>query len=58
MSIAAGKSLGSILYGVSPWDPWSYAAALLLLPAAALLGCWRPARRAARANLLEVIRDE
>jgi ABC-type lipoprotein release transport system permease subunit len=36
----------------------SYALALLLLPAAALLGCWRPAWRAAASNPAETIREE
>jgi putative ABC transport system permease protein len=55
---AAANGLGTLLYGVSPRDPWSYGLALLLLPAAALLGCWRPAWRAASANPAEIIRAE
>ena len=39
-------------------DPLSYGLALVLLPAAALLGCWRPARRAATANPADMIREE
>jgi hypothetical protein len=46
------------VYGVSPRDPLSFAAALLLLPAAGFLGCWRPARRAAGASPSEIIREE
>lgn len=38
--------------------PLSYGLALLLLPAAALAGCWRPAWRAAAANPAEAIREE
>lgn len=55
--VAAGW-LATLLYGVSPFDPLSYGFALLLLPAAALLGCWRPAWRAACASPSEVIREE
>jgi predicted permease len=57
-SFVAARWLGTIVYGVSPRDPLSYALALLLLPAAALLGCWRPAWRAAAARPAEIIREE
>jgi putative ABC transport system permease protein len=57
-ALAAGRWLGGLLYGVSARDPLSYGLALVLLPAAALLGCWRPARRAARANAADMIREE
>jgi putative ABC transport system permease protein len=57
-AFAAARWLGALLYGVSAGDPLSYASALLLLPAAALLGCWRPAWRAAAANPAEIIREE
>jgi predicted permease len=55
---AAAHWLSSLLYGITPTDFPSYAFALLLLPAAALLGCWRPASRAASANPAETIRQE
>jgi ABC-type antimicrobial peptide transport system permease subunit len=54
----AGRWLGALLYGVSPHDPLSYGLASLLLAAAALLGCWRPAWRAASVNPVEMIREE
>jgi len=57
-AMLASHWLGSLLYGVSATDPLSYSLALLLLPAAALLGCWRPARRAAGANPAEIIRED
>ncbi len=57
-ALAAAQWLGALVYGVSPRDPLSYGAALLLLPAAAFLGCWRPARRAAAANPADMIREE
>jgi putative ABC transport system permease protein len=57
-ALAASQWLGSVLYGVSAADPWSYGLALVLLPAAALLGCWRPAHRAATANPAETVRGE
>jgi predicted permease len=57
-SFAAARWLSTLIYGVSPHDPMSYGLALLLLPAAALLGCWRPAWRAASANPADTIREE
>jgi putative ABC transport system permease protein len=57
-ALAAAHSLASLLFGVSSADPASYGLALLLLPAAALLGCWRPASRAARANPAETFRAD
>lgn len=54
----AARWLGSLLYGVSSNDPLSYGLAVLLLPAAALLGCWFPAWRAASANPAQIIRQE
>ena len=57
-SFLAARWLGTLVYGISPRDPLSYGLALLLLPAAALLGCWRPAWRAAAANPAEIIREE
>jgi hypothetical protein len=57
-ALVAARWLGTLVYGVSPRDPVSYAAALLLLPAAVLLGCWRPACRAAAANPAEIIRAD
>lgn len=57
-ALLAARSLSAVLYGVSPGDAVSYLPALLLLPAAALVGCWRPAARAASANPIEAIRCE
>lgn len=57
-AIGGSRWLSSLLYGVSPTDPLSYAFGLLLLPAAALLGCWRPAWRAAATNPVEIIHEE
>jgi predicted permease len=57
-ALVAARWLGTLLYGVRPFDPLSYGLALLILPAAALLGGWRPAGRAAAANPAELIREE
>jgi putative ABC transport system permease protein len=52
IGVAAGlvgaRALSSILYGVSPSDPLTLAAALAALTAATLGACFAPARRATR----------
>ena len=55
---AAAHWLASLLYGISPGDLPSYLVALVVLPAAALFGCRRPAQRAASANPADIIREE
>ena len=57
-TIVAARWLSALVYGISPRDPLSFGLALLLLPAVALLGCWRPAARAAAADPVTTIRAE
>ncbi|HEV8148386.1 MAG TPA: ABC transporter permease [Bryobacteraceae bacterium] len=57
-ALAVSRSLQGLIYGISSVDPLTYAAALLVIAAAAILGCWRPARLAARSNPLDTIRTE
>ena len=47
-----------LLYGVSPVDPWTFAGIAGLLTAVVTLGCWIPARRAARGNPVQALRYE
>lgn len=54
----ATRWLAALLFGVSRHDMASYAAALLLLPAAALIGCWQPAWKAAAADPARIVREE
>jgi predicted permease len=54
----AGQVIESRLYQVSPADPVSFAAAGLVLGAAALLASWAPARRAARVDPVVALRLE
>jgi predicted permease len=56
-SVVAGKALASQLYGVSPTDLLSTAAALLLLLGTALLAMWLPARRATKIQPIVALRE-
>ena len=57
-TLLLARLLGGVLYGVSPLDPATLAAAAVLLPAAALVACWLPARRAAAASPMAALRTE
>lgn len=47
-AFAAARALDALLFGISPADPLTYAAASGLLVTVAVAACWLPARRAAR----------
>ncbi len=57
-AFAASHLLRSALYGVNPLDPITYGAAALLLTAAALAASYLPARRAARVNPTQALREQ
>jgi ABC-type antimicrobial peptide transport system permease subunit len=52
------RVLASLLYGVSPTDPLTYAGTAALLGGVALLASWLPARRAASVDPTEALRAE
>jgi putative ABC transport system permease protein len=56
--LAGGRSLASFLYGVSPSDPPTYVATILILLAVALLACAIPASRATRVQPMTALRQE
>src|SRR6185437_15597939 len=57
-TLAAGRLLSAVLYGVSPRDPATYAAALCLMIVVGVLACWMPASRAMRTDPVQALREE
>jgi predicted permease len=55
-SFALARTMRSLLFAVSPFDPLTLASVALLLGAVALLACWVPARRATRLAPLTALR--
>jgi len=56
VALVATRMLGSVLFGVSPSDPLTLAAAAGLLLVVALAASWLPARRAMSVDPLEALR--
>jgi len=52
------RYLATLLYGVTPADPATFMTVMALLGVVALLACWLPARRAARVDPMEALRNE
>jgi predicted permease len=57
-SLVAARWIGSLLFGIRANDPATLAEAAALLLAAALLGAWIPARRAAKVDPMVALRYE
>lgn len=52
------RFLAGVLYGVSPYDPWTFVAAPALVLLAALIACSAPAWHAAHIEPVEALRSE
>lgn len=57
-SLVLLRSLGTLLFGVTPYDLATYGTVVLLLGVIAALACYLPARRAARIDPLTALRQE
>jgi putative ABC transport system permease protein len=57
-SLVLLRSLGTLLFGVTPYDVPTYAIVVLLLVAVAVLASYVPARHAARIEPLTALRQE
>lgn len=57
-SIAAARSLRSLVFGIDVYDPVTFALAAAPLVVVALLACYLPARRAARVDPMIALRSD
>jgi putative ABC transport system permease protein len=52
------RFMGSILFGVRPWDPAAFITVPIILCAVALIAAWVPAVRASRVDPMIALRHE
>jgi ABC-type antimicrobial peptide transport system permease subunit len=57
-SLALGRVLPDVLYGVEPADPMTFGAVIALVALVSLAACIVPARRAAAVDPAESLRSE
>jgi ABC-type antimicrobial peptide transport system permease subunit len=57
-AFAAMRLMASLLFGVSPVDPVTYAAITAIVFATAWLACWLPSRKAATVDPMNALRAE
>jgi predicted permease len=57
-ALGLGRLLSSVVYGVTPTDPWTLGAVAALLALVALFACTLPAVRATRVDPIRVLREE
>ncbi|MEP6763965.1 MAG: ABC transporter permease, partial [Gemmatimonadaceae bacterium] len=58
VAFASTSVLRSMLYGIQPVDPFTFAFVPLVLTFAAVVACWIPAARASRSNAMQALRSE
>jgi ABC-type antimicrobial peptide transport system permease subunit len=57
-AFAAMRLMSSILFKVSPVDPWTYGLAALVIFAISWIACYLPSRRASQVNPVNALRAE
>jgi ABC-type antimicrobial peptide transport system permease subunit len=57
-SVALARVIVAQLWGVSPYEPLTFASVAILLLSIGLLACWVPARRATRIDPTTALRYE
>jgi ABC-type antimicrobial peptide transport system permease subunit len=57
-ALGTGRLIASMLYGLKPYDPSTLIGTALLLMFVALAASWIPARRAARIDPMQALRNE
>jgi ABC-type antimicrobial peptide transport system permease subunit len=58
VSLAFGRALSGLLFGVSPYDPLTLAGVLVLVAGVAALAALLPSLRASRIDPIEALREE
>lgn len=58
LAVPVARTLGSLLVGVAPLDPWTFLAVPLILTLTTVLAVFLPARRATRVDPSRVLREE
>jgi putative ABC transport system permease protein len=58
LAVLLVRGMASMLFGVAPFDPLTFAGVVGLLLLAAVLGCALPARRATRVDAVAALRSE
>ncbi|NNF39378.1 MAG: ABC transporter permease [Gemmatimonadetes bacterium] len=57
VAVGVGRGLGALLFETSPVDPVAFAAAAVLLVGSMGVAAWLPARRAARVDAVDCLRE-
>ena len=57
-SLALARTVAGFLYGVTPWSPAVYSAAVLALIVPTFVAAWIPARRASKVDPMVALRYE